>query len=151
MATDRTARAQETREQEARYEYKPPSTLPSPNPVDGYGFRWCAAYVLGKEDPTNMSTKMREGWVPCKAVDYPELQLSANTKGEVEVGGLILCKAPVEMLEARTRYYQTQAAGQMESVNNSFMKENDPRMPILTPDMRQSVSRGRDTFGSGTK
>ena len=35
------------------------------------------------------------------------------------------------------------AAQQMESVDNSFMRENDPRMPLLQPDRTTRTSFGK--------
>ena len=38
---------------------------------------------------------------------------------------------------------QQMAAQQMESVDNSFMRENDPRMPLLKPDRTTRTSFGK--------
>jgi hypothetical protein len=40
--------------------------------------RWIATHVLGEAQNTNVSTQMREGWEPVKAVDHPELMLEGN-------------------------------------------------------------------------
>jgi hypothetical protein len=93
---------------------------------------------------------MREGWEPVKAVDHPELMLQGNEKtGNVEIGGLMLCKMPREMAQARDEYFARQAQAQMESVDNSFMRNNDPRMPLFA-DRKSTTSRGGG-FGSGSK
>jgi len=76
--------------------------------------------------------------------------LPANKSGNVEVGGLLLCKAPAEMAEARGQYYRSQANTQLESVNNQLMAQNDPRMPLFKEHSTEE-SRGRGQFGSGTK
>jgi len=78
-------------------------------------------------------------------VDHPELMLPANANGNVEIGGLLLCKMPVEMIEARNQHYQQQAEGQMESVDNNLMRQSDPRMPLFN-DRKTEVS-----FGKGSK
>jgi hypothetical protein len=62
----------------------------------------------------------------------------------VEVGGLLLCKTAVENVTARTKYYEKRAADQMSSVDNNYLRENDPRMPLLRPERKS-----RTTFGSG--
>lgn len=146
---DRTPRDVQSREKTARAVYVPPSALPDPTPEPGYVYRWIATHILGQSDPTNVSKKMREGWEPVKAADHPELMLlgSANT-GNVEIGGLMLCKMSKEMAEARDEYYAKQAQTQMESVDNHFMRNNDPRMPLFA-DRKSTVSRGG--FGSGSK
>ena len=150
MAQERTKRAAEAREVEVRPSdsWKPASVLPVPDAQDGWVFRWVRTSTLGKSDNTNVSQKFREGWIPVKAEDHPELEVMSDIgsrfEGNIEVGGLLLCKAPQAQMEQRQAYYQQVADGQMESVDNSFMRENDPRMPVLKPE-RSS----RTTFGRG--
>ena len=149
MAEPRTPRDLASRASEAREVYVPPSNLPEPSPRPGIVHRWIATHVLGHPEPTNVSKKFREGWVPVKAADYPELQLADESgKGNVEIGGLMLCAMSVEKAKARDRYYQQQAEAQMSSVDNSFMKNNDARMPLFT-ERKTSTTRG-SSFGSGS-
>ena len=127
----------------------PPQLLPDPNPEPGYAFRWIRIASLGKDDATNISGKLREGWEPVKASDHPEIRIfgsSSNARfpDSVEVGGLLLCKTPVEFTEQRNSYYRNQAEAQMQSVDNTYMRENDPRMPMFKE--RKSTV----TFGKGT-
>lgn len=129
--------------------YTPPSLLPFPDPEPGYVFRYIATHVMGQADPSNVSKRYREGWVPCKADAHPELMLQANADGNIEIGGLMLCKMPAERAQARDAYYATQSTAQMESVDNNYMRNNDPRMPLFT-DRNSTVTRGAG-FGSGTK
>ena len=146
----RTPRELVSREKSARYVYTPPSSLPDPTPEPGFVYRWIATHILGEAQNTNVSTKMREVWEPVKAVDHPELMLQGNEKtGNVEIGGLMLCKMPREMAQARDEYFAKQAQAQMESVDNSFMRNNDPRMPLFA-DRKSTTSRGGG-FGSGSK
>jgi hypothetical protein len=104
--------------------------------------------MLGQADNTNVSAKFREGWEPVKAEDHPELQVMSDIdsrfEGNVEVGGLLLCKNSSESVEARKEYLQEINERQMESVENNYMRENDPRMPLLRPERSTKVS-----FGSG--
>lgn len=149
MAENRTPRDLVSREKSARAVYMPPSALPDPTPEPGYVYRWIATHVLGEAQHTNVSTKMREGWEPVKAVDHPELMLQGNEKtGNVEIGGLMLCKMSKEQAAARDEYYQRQAEAQMTSVDNNFLRNNDPRMPLFS-DRKSSSTRGG--FGSGSK
>ena len=143
---DRSSRDKNTRVTEA---YTPPSLLPFPDPEPGYVFRYVATHILGLADPSNVSKRYREGWVPAKASDYPELMLNANANGNIEVGGLMLCKMDASRAAARDKYYATQAASQMESVDNHFMRNEDARMPLYR-ERKSSVERGSG-FGNGTK
>lgn len=148
MAEPRIPRELVSREKTARVTYTPPSTLPDPTPEPGYVYHWVATHVLGQADPTNMSKKLREGWEPVKASDHPELMLAGSKNGNVEIGGLMLCKMPKERAQARAEYYENQAKAQMESVDNSFMRNSDARMPLFS-EKKTSTSRGIG-FGNGT-
>jgi len=144
----RTNRETNSREKSARYVYTPSSTLPDPTPEPGYTFRWIATHVLGQADPTNVSRKMRDGYEPVKAVDHPEMMVAGNEKtGNIEIGGLMLCKIPTERANAMSDYYNGQAQNQMDSVDNNFMRQNDPRMPLFA-DRKSTVTRGG--FGKGS-
>ena len=142
---NRTPRDVTPREKETRYVYVPPSTLPDPTPEPGYGYRWIATHVGGIADHSNVSKKTREGWEPVKAVDHPELMLPASANGNVEIGGLMLCKMPVEKIIARNDHFTNQAERQMESVDNNLMRQNDPRMPLFN-ERKTEVK-----FGKGAK
>jgi hypothetical protein len=128
--------------------WRPPETLPSPDNRPGWVHRWIRTSTLGTADPSNISSKLREGYEPCKAEDYPELMLHATTegrfKGSVEVGGLLLCRIPAEFLEQRAAFYANQNKAQMESVDNNFLRYSDPRMPLF------SDKKSKVTFGSGS-
>jgi hypothetical protein len=144
----RPTRDLETREiVERPKQWLPPQLLPDPNPEPGYVFRWIRVSTLNKADATNVSSKLREGWEPVKASDHPEIRLFGSTNGQfpdsVEVGGLLLCKTPVEFTEQRDAYYRQQAEAQMASVDNTYMRENDPRMPMF------KERSSKVTFGKG--
>jgi hypothetical protein len=144
----RTNRETNSREKSARYVYTPSSTLPDPTPEPGYTFRYIATHVLGQADPTNVSRKMRDGYEPVKAADHPEMMVAGNEKtGNIEIGGLMLCKIPTERANAMSDYYNGQAQNQMDSVDNNFMRQNDPRMPLFA-DRKSTVTRGG--FGKGS-
>lgn len=143
----RETRELQTRESNSRKKlWQPADLLPAPTPQEGYEFRWVRKTMMGQDDPTNTSRSFREGWEPCRLDDHPELALSvdssARNSGLVEVGGLILCKMPVEMVMARNAYYNQHASAQMESVDSNLMRENDPRMPLFK-DAKTSVTFGR--------
>ena len=148
MAENRINRDQTTREKTTRTRaWQRPEVLPSPHPEPGYAFRWIRVATQGQTDATNVSSKFREGWEPVKAADHPEITVvtveNERFKDNVVVGGLILCKAPKELIEERTAYYEQQTKGQIESVDNNLMRENDPRMPLF------HERKTKVTFGSG--
>jgi hypothetical protein len=145
--SSRPSRDLETREiVERPKQWMPPQLLPDPTPEPGYAFRWIRISTLAKADAINVSSKLREGWEPVKASDHPEIRLFGETEGQfpdsVVVGGLMLCKTPVEFTVQRDAYYRKQAEAQMQSVDNTFMRENDPRMPMFK-ERRSEVTFGR--------
>ena len=148
MAENRLDRELNTREKITRKRsWRRPETLPTPEPQDGWGFKWVRVATRGNADPTNVTSKLREGWEPVRASDHPEIELAIveneRFKDNIVIGGLMLCKAPQELVEERNGYYQDQANSQMRSVDNNLMRESDPRMPIFN-DRRSKV-----TFGKG--
>lgn len=149
MSQNRTSRELETRETTVRKKaWNRPEVLPSPNPEPGYQFRWIRISTRGEADPMNVSGKLREGWEPVMAKDHPEIFLanveSERFKDNIVIGGLLLCKAPVEMTEERNDFYTQQAEAQIRSVDNNFMRENDPRMPLF------NERKTKVTFGRGS-
>lgn len=146
--TKRTSRELETREKTARKrKWTPPQLLPDPNPEPGYVFRWVRLSTLNNPDAINISSKLREGWEPVKASEHPEITMVGGTStrfpDSIEIGGLLLCKTPVEFTEDRNEYYRQQAEAQMNSVDNTYMRENDPRMPLF------KERSSKVTFGKG--
>jgi hypothetical protein len=101
---------------------------------------------MGQADPSNTSAKFREGWEPVKASEQPKLMMQADPNGRfkdnIEIGGLLLCKAPAELMKQRDDYYARQAQSQMQSVDNNFMRLNDERMPLFN-ERKTTVSFGK--------
>jgi hypothetical protein len=147
---NREKRALDTREASTRpAKWMPPQLLPDPTPEPGYAFRWIRVSTLNAADPINISSKLREGWEPVKASDHPEIRLfgsavDARFPDAVLVGGLLLCKTPAEFIDQRNAYYGQQAEQQMQSVDSSYMRESDPRMPLF------KERSTKVTFGKGT-
>jgi hypothetical protein len=144
---DRTPRTHDNRETEARASdaWVPPALLPMPNPQPGWTFRYVRTSTLGKQDNTNVSGKFREGWQPVKASEVPELQIRSDRGStfpeNIEIGGLLLCKIPDEVLAKRRKYYLDMAQKQMEAVDRNYMREQDRRMPLSID------KQTRTTFG----
>ncbi len=146
---NRLSREMEKRTASARpIAWRAPETLPSPDERPGWKHRWVRVSMLGQQDPSNISSKLREGYEFCKAEEYPELMMHATTegrfKGNIEIGGLLLCRIPSEFMKQRVQHYAQQNRAQVDSVDNNFMRENDPRMPLF------SEKKSKVTFGSGS-
>ena len=145
---DRTPRTQSSREAQTRDEpWKPQSTLPTPEPRDGVHFRWVRTSSLGNTDMTNVSRRFREGYVPVKASEFPELKILSDVDSRfpenIEVGGLLLCAMPAEQTQRRIEGQARQAQAQLEAVDQNYMRQSDSRMPVLKPERSSRTSFGK--------
>ena len=105
-SSDRTPRANQTREKTAkRKPWAPPSMLDAPPAPDGFQHRWIRAEVRGFDDRKNISAKMREGWELVRRDEYPDFEAPVVDSGKYEgvfgVGGLLLARIPVETVDER--------------------------------------------------
>jgi hypothetical protein len=127
--------------------WQPASTLPEPDKEAGYAYRWIRVASMGQNDPRNISSKLREGWEPVSIKEQPQFQMlvdpDSRFKDNIEVAGLLLCKAPEELMRQRKEYFASKNQSQMESVDNNFMRENDARMPLFRE------KRSTTSFGKG--
>ena len=149
MSTNKLERELETRAmQERPKQWTPPELLPEPDKQPGFAYRWIRVSTMNSADPRNLSAKLREGWEPVKIEEQPKFQLlidpNSRFKDNIEVGGLLLCKTPSELVDQRNNHYQKQSEGQIESVDNNLMRQNDPRMPLF------SEKKSSTSFGKGS-
>ena len=149
MAETRAPREVTNRQQSIRPEaWKPPELLPEPDKQPGYAYRWIRVATLNNADPRNLSAKLREGWEPVLASEQPKFELlvdpNSRYQDKIEIGGLLLCKTPIEFVDQRNQYYSNQAEAQMDAVDNTLMRQNDPRMPLFN-ERKTEISR----FGRG--
>ncbi len=148
MAENRLQREFESRSTMERPKaWMPASALPEPDKQPGYAYRWIRVASQGQPDPKNTSSKMREGWEPVRIEEQPKFQMltdpNSRFKDNIEVAGLLLCKIPVEFMEQRKAYYAKATKDNMEAVDNTFMRENDPRMPLF------KERSSKTSFGKG--
>ncbi len=147
---NRQLRDLESREHAGRItHWQAPELLPKPDHRPGWKHRWVRISVYGQTDAKNISSALREGYEFCKSEDYPEMMMHAVTEGRftgnIEVGGLMLARTPAEFMKQRSTYYDNMNRAQAESVDNTFLRQSDPRMPLHTFERKS-----RTTFGSGS-
>jgi hypothetical protein len=147
MAEKRLDRELDTRELVERpKQWMPADLLPEPDKQAGFAYRWIRVSTLNNADPRNLSAKMREGWEPVRIEEQPKFKLladpSSRYKDNIEIGGLLLCKTPKEFVEQRNAHYTNVTESQTRAVDNSFMRDNDPRMPLFS-ERKSSTSFGK--------
>ena len=143
----RLARELDTREKMERpKQWMPPELLPEPDKEAGYAYRWIRVATLGTADPRNLSAKLREGWEPVRIEEQPKFQLlidpQSRFKDNIEIGGLLLCKTPVEFVQQRNAHYSKQTQSQTEAVDNNLMSQSDARMPLFN-ERKSTISFGK--------
>ena len=143
----RTPRANQTRAGQARREpWKPPSMLDAPPAPDGYKHRWIRAEVMGCDDRKHVAARSREGWELVRGEEYPDFQAPTIEDGKhagvIGVGGLLLARVPVEIVEERDAHFRNMTHNQMAAVDNDLAREQHPAMPINKPDRQSRVTFG---------
>jgi hypothetical protein len=147
MAENRLNRDTQTRDTSARpKQWAPAELLPEPDKQPGYAYRWIRTSTLNAADPRNLSAKLREGWEPVSVSEQPKMQLlvdpESRFRDNIEIGGLLLCKTPVEFIEQRNEHFNKQTQAQTEAVDNNLMRQSDPRMPLFN-ERKSTTSFGR--------
>jgi hypothetical protein len=146
MANTRAPREIENRQQSERPKaWTPPELLPEPDKQAGFAYRWVRVSMLNNADPRNLSSKLREGYEPVRAEEQPKYGMltdpDSRFKDNIEIGGLLLCKIPEELVKARMDYEANQTQSNAEAVDNSFMRQSDTRMPLFQ-ERKSTVSFG---------
>ena len=147
MGENRLQREMQNRQNTERpKQWQQPELLPEPDKAPGFAYRWIRVSTLNMNDPRNLSAKLREGWEPVAIEEQPKFQLlvdpDSRFKNNIEIGGMLLCKTPVEVVEQRNAFYQNQSEAQTNAVDNNLMRQSDPRMPIFN-ERKSSTSFGR--------
>ena len=145
---NRSSRASKARTANPRRKpWAPPSLLDAPDPPQGFVHRWIRSEVRGFDDRKNVSARMREGWELVRKEEYPEFEAPTIDDGKYEgvfgVGGLLLARIPIEVVEERKQYFGQQNADAMQAVDNDLFKENQHHSMAIQKPERQS----RVTFG----
>jgi len=149
---DRAPRASKTQEtKERRKPWAPPSLLDAPPPPEGFIHRWIRSEVRGFDDRKNISARIREGWELVRKDEYPDFEAPTVDTGRYEgvfgVGGLLLARIPIEIVEERTEYFQNMREDAMKAVDNDLLKETQHHSMAIQKPERQS----RVTFGGPKK
>jgi hypothetical protein len=134
--------------QERPKQWMPAELLPEPDKEPGFAYRWVRVSTLNTADPRNLSGMLREGWEPVTIEEQPKMKLLADPNsrfvGNIEIGGLLLCKAPSEFMVQRNAHIQEKTESQTRAVDNNLMRQSDARMPIF------KEGKSSTSFGKGS-
>jgi len=148
----RASRDSETHAKNARRQpWRPVRKLETPPPPPGYTYRWIRESMLGSEDRSNVSRRVREGWELVRGTDLPpEWQLptmdNGRHEGVIYNEGLLLAKIPNETVEERRAYYEDRNQQAKESLDNNIFNETraDGRYVKYDPQRDTRVTFGRN-------
>ena len=105
---------------------------------------WTAVRRGDRLEPLNLvRTGQRGRATLTRRGDILMVDPDSRFKDNIEVAGLLLCKAPKELMDQRKAYFAGKNQAQMESVDNNFMRESDARMPLF------KEKRSTTSFGNG--
>ena len=150
--TNRNSRESEAHDNNLRSKpWRPVRSLEAKPPPPGMTYRWIRSAMLGEEDRSNVSRRIREGW---ELVKLEELPAEWQHMSTVEVGkstgiinneGLILGKMPTEMVEQRNAYYQQKNVDQVEALDNTVFNDSrkDGRYVKYDPQRDTKVTFGK--------
>lgn len=142
----------ETRSQTERPKvWEPPSMLKTPEPPEGFVYRWVRSRLQNAEDEANVSSRRRQGYEVVRPDDIKdknfihsslEYNTNAGRDGEVRVGDLILMIVSKEIAAQRDRYYGDQARGQQAAIDNELRQFQTKAMPVLPNESRTRTNVG---------
>ena len=125
----RKSRESETHDKQARRQpWRPVRKLETPQPPEGYEYRWIRESMLGVEDKANVARRIREGWELVRGSDLPDeysypIAETGRHAGLVYSEGLLLAKIPTETREERNAYYEDQTARKKDALDNNMFNE----------------------------
>tara|TARA_R110000824_G_C15225086_1_gene677932 strand:- start:1886 stop:2341 length:456 start_codon:yes stop_codon:yes gene_type:complete len=149
--TSRQSRESEAHDNQARRKpWRPVRRLETPPPPDGYVYRWIRESMLGQEDRSNVSRRVREGWELVKGSDLPEeWQLptmdGGRHSGVVYNEGLVLAKIPEETVNERNAHYERVNQSAKEALDNTMFSDSakDSRYVKYDPQRSTQVTFGK--------
>lgn len=151
-AGNRSSRESEAHDNKARRKpWRPVRKLEVPPAPEGYKYRWIRESMMGSEDRSNVSRRIREGWELVRGSDLPaDFQLptmdgNGRHEGVVYNEGLLLAKMPVETVQERQEYYRQKTQEQSNSLDNNMFNDarQDSRYVKYDPQRDSQVTFGR--------
>ena len=147
--TEQTTRPE--RESFSREEsWEPPEQLRTPEPPEGWKYRWVRYEIRGTPDNRNVLSRLRQHYQLVMTDEIPntgefESFQSGQYAGIVMSGDLLLMKVPLHIAEQRQDYYSKKARRMQKAVDQEFDQEDTDLMPVSRK-TRTVVETGRPKF-----
>jgi|TARA_R110000787_G_scaffold86248_1_gene183888 hypothetical protein len=149
---NRNSRDSETHDNQARRKpWRPVRKLETPPAPPGYTYRWIRAEMLGEEDRSNVSRRLREGFDLVMGSeltsDWQHMPTTDNGRhaGVVTNEGLLLAKIPTESVDERNAYYSGKNEQAKEALDNTVFSDaqRDGRYVKYDPQRDSKVTFGK--------
>tara|TARA_R110000796_G_scaffold73903_3_gene165986 strand:+ start:1446 stop:1928 length:483 start_codon:yes stop_codon:yes gene_type:complete len=149
---NRNSRDSETHDNQARRKpWRPVRKLETPPAPPGYTYRWIRAEMLGEEDRSNVSRRLREGFDLVMGSELPSdwqhMPTTDNGRhaGVVTNEGLLLAKIPTESVDERNAYYSGKNEQAKEALDNTVFSDaqRDGRYVKYDPQRDSKVTFGK--------
>lgn len=130
--------------------WEPPEQLRTPEPPEGWKYRWVRYEIRGAPDDRNVLSRLRQHYVLVNSDEIPNTEDYEAFKGGryagiVMSGDLLLMKCPIHIAEQRQAFYEKKALRLQKAVNQEFDAEDQDLMPISRK-TRTTVTTGRPKF-----
>jgi hypothetical protein len=141
-----------TREAEEEYKYVPPSHLPEIQVGHDYVARWVRVSMTGQADAANFAARNQEGWTPIDPAEDPNLarrcgfhKSDDSNSSLIQIGGLVACKMPKKMAQAREDYYEAKARMAFsQHVESDMSNASSSKLKFETDERKFTSSRSLD-------
>lgn len=154
MVERRTATTREKTKSKAAW--APPSRIETPEPPDGYTFRWIRRTRPGEanDDVQNLLSREKQGYTVVTAEmltgwgGTPEMYQTLDAgkhAGAVINGDLVLTIVDKDIADARKEYFEDRSRMQSEAVREQLRGNQNPLMPI-SDNSRSTAKVGRHSF-----
>jgi hypothetical protein len=140
--------------QARRRPWQPVRKLDTPPSPPGYTYRWIRESMLGAEDRSNVSRRLREGWELVRATDLPAewadtlptMDKDGRHAGVIYNEGLLLAKIPNETVQERNEYYSNKTQEATDALDNTMFNETrgDSRYVKYDPQRDSRVTFGKN-------
>ena len=149
--TTRKSRESESHAKETRRQpWRPVRKLETPEPPEGYEYRWIRESMLGQEDKANVARRIREGWELVRGSDLPDeysypVAETGRHAGLIYSEGLLLAKIPSQTRDERNEYYEEQTRLRTEALDNNMFNEarKDGRYVKYDNNSKSNVTFGK--------
>ena len=151
--TTRSSRESENHDKSTRQtHWTPRRQLEAPPDRPGFRYRWIRESMLGSEDRSNVSRRLREGFKLVRAEDLPEEWRDymdcvdeGRHSGVIFNQGLLLAEIPENMVEERSAYYQGKTQDANDALDNTMFNETrgDNRYVKYDPERSTKVTFGK--------